>query len=216
MNRKILNQLESLPFFSIGAVSTYEKIKPEALYQNLQRWVRSGLIRRLKNGLYVTKVYVDRSLHDQRFIELLANKLLMPSYLSLEYVLQKNNLLTEAALTFTSVSLKTTRHYKNDLGSFVYHHINKRLYFGFEQHLFGKNIIYEAKPAKALFDFLYLRLARLDPEDLSTLGEMRINWSEMAQTVFGELCETIIKSGIVKMQKMLPLLKEAYHGDSHR
>lgn len=211
MNETILKRVEPLPFFSKAALATIEDIQPKALYQNLQRWVKSGLIIRLKNGLYVTRTHADRSLHDPSYLELVANKLAMPSYLSLEYVLQKNGLLTEATFPITSVTLKTTRRYKNSLGAFHFHHLKKRLYFGFEQRRYGGNLIYEATPAKALFDFLYLRLAGLDPKDISTLEEMRINWSELDRTSIKELRETILKSGVRKMVTMIPLMEKIYH-----
>lgn len=213
MNRKIIKNLELLPFFSLNAFRSFEVIRPKALYENLQRWVRSGEILRLKNGLYVTKTFVDRFQQDRSYTELIANKLAMPSYLSLEYVLQKKGLLTEATFTVTSMTLKTTRYYQNHLGSFVYHHLHSKLYWGFQQRRYGQNIIYEATPAKALFDFIYLRQSHLDPEDISTLESMRINWSEMDSNSFRALCEMLVKSHIKKMQKMIPLLKEMYHGN---
>lgn len=216
MNKSITKNLESLPFFSKSTLTAFESIKTRALYQNLQRWVSSGHIIRLKNGLYVTKTFVDRFLHDPSYVELLANKLVIPSYLSLEYTLQKNNLLTEATFTITSVTLKTTRHYQNNLGFFVYHHLDQKFYFGFRKRSYGRNIIYEATPAKALFDFFYLRLAGLDPQDISTIEELRINWSQLNQGAFDELCQIILKSDIQKMIKLIPLLKEIYYGDSRK
>lgn len=216
MKRNILKKLESLPFFSISSLKAFEDIQVKALYENLQRWVKSGDILRLKNGLYVTKTFVDRFLYDSSYIELVANKLVIPSYLSLEYVLQKKGMLTEATYTITSVTLKTTRRYKNHLGSFIYHHLNEKLYFGFNQRRYGQNIIYEATLAKALFDFLYLRLASLDSRDISTLEEMRLNWSQLDPPSFNELRQMMHDSSIKKMQTLIPLLEEIYHGNSHQ
>jgi len=213
MKREILNNLDLLPFFSVAAITAFEKIRHRALHQNLQRWVRSGHLIRLKNGLYVTKTHVDRCLHDKSYLELIANKLTIPSYLSLEYVLQKNGLLTEATFMITSMTLKTTRRYQNKLGVFDYRHVHSRLYFGFERRPYGRNVIYEAAVAKALFDFLYLRLASLDPTDVTTLEEMRINWSQLGTAPFQEFLKIVKKSGIKKMVAMIPLLKEIY-GDS--
>ena len=210
MKRSILHELDSLPFFSITSLKVLEEIHPKALYQNLQRWVRTGDIVRLKNGLYVTRTHVDRFLHDRFYLELVANKLAAPSYLSLEYVLQKQGLLTEATYPVTSITLKTTRRYRNSLGAFEYRHLHPRLYFGFEQHRFGKNSIYEATAPKALFDFLYLRLPALDPQDPSTLDALRINWSELDQPSFNALRQTIRKSSVKKLANMIPLLEEIY------
>lgn len=216
MDKNIIRHLESLPFFSKNAFLVFEKIKQKALYENIQRWVKGGNLLRLKNGLYVTKTYVDRFLHDRSFVELIANKLVIPSYLSLEYVLQKNGLLTEATFTITSVTLKTTRHYANNLGSFVYHHLNQKLYFGFRKRPYGQNVIFEASPAKALFDFLYLRKAGLDPKNRISLDALRINWNFLDGKSFNELQEIITRSNVQKMQNMMPLLKEVFRGNSHQ
>lgn len=216
MNRKIIRNLETLPFFSKSALLSFEIIRPRALYQNLQRWVKGSHIIRLKNGLYVTKTYVDRFLHDGSYTELIANKLAIPSYLSLEYVLQKNGYLTEATFTVTSVTLKSTRRYKNRLGFFEYHHLDERLYFGFMQKRHGQNIIYEATPMKALFDFLYLKSSNMNIEDISALESMRINWSQMNRSSLNELCGIILKSHVKKMQKIIPMLKVIYHGNTRQ
>src|SRR3989338_4480906 len=179
MNEKTINKLESLQFFTKSALLAFAPAKTEALNQNIKRWTRNGLILRLKNGLYVTKTYMDRSMHDVAYLELVANKLVIPSYLSLEYVLQKHNLLTEATFAFTSVALKSTRRFVNNLGSFYYHSVKADLFFGFETKHYGKNVIFEATPAKALFDYLYLHAPNLESE--REIDELRINWANMEQ-----------------------------------
>jgi hypothetical protein len=198
-----------------ASLRAFGEVRLRALYQNIGRWVNSGEIIRLKNGLYVTKTHVDRSLHTRWFLELIANKLTSPSYLSLEYVLQKNSLLTEATYPVTSITLKTTRRFENKLGIFEYRHLHPGLYSDFEQHRYGSNIIYEATPAKALFDYLYLNLGRLDPRESSSLEEMRINWSELDPASFKALIQMIKKISVKKMTGMIPLLEEI-HGNTRQ
>lgn len=210
MKEKTLKNLESLPFFTKSALMVIEEIGPKALYENIRRWVQKGLLIRLKNGLYVTKTCVDRSLHDERYLELVANKLVIPSYVSLEYVLQKHGLLTEATFAVTSVTTKSTRRYTNKLGIFTYSTLNQGLYFGFKRQSYGKNTIYEAELFKALFDYFYLRQGALSPEKGETIGEMRINWSNLGKREFRNFCKTVEKKGTGKMVKMIPLLEEAY------
>lgn len=214
MNKNVLKNLESLPFFTNVSILAYEDVKPKALYQNIYRWVNSGLIIRLKNGLYVTKTFVDRSIYDRSYLELIANKLVMPSYLSLEYVLQKHGLLTEATFVISSVTIKSTRRYTNKLGAFFYFTMGEKLYFDFETHGYGKNIIYEASKSKALFDYMYLRLAALNPKDISTIVELRINWSNLGRSDFQAFREIIKKSGIKKMIQMIHLFEEVYDGET--
>ena len=212
MNKKILNSLEVLPFFKKTALLTLESLTDNALNQNLKRWVKNGLLLRLKNGLYVSKTFRDRSLNSRGYIELIAGTLLFPSYVSLEYILQKHNLLTEATYTITSVTTKSGRRFSNDIGTFVYHTLAKHLYFGFEKRQFGKNIYFEARPAKALFDFLYLRLPSLHLEDLSSIEELRINWDLLSLESFHELGEIVKKSGIKKMAKIFILITKELYG----
>ena len=210
MNEKTLNNVELLPFFTKTALLAFESVKTEALNQNVKRWVKNGLILKLKNGLYVTKTYVDRSMHDPAYLELVANKLVIPSYLSLEYVLQKHNLLTEATFVFTSVTPKTTRRCMNKLCTFYYHSVKPDLYFGFEAKHYGKNSIYEASPAKALFDYLYLRTTHLDSE--REIAELRINWTCIEEKQRKLFCDIVKKSGIKKMISFLPKLEGLIHG----
>lgn len=213
MKKKLIKTLESLPFFTKNNLLTLERVKNKAMDENLQRWVGNGDLVRLKNGIFVTKTYLDRHLKETGYFELIAGTLLAPSYLSLEYVLQKHNLLTEATYPVTSVTLKTPRRFRNNLGSFVYHRLHPKLYFGFERRRYGENFYYEAISAKALFDFLYLKSASLDPQDVSTVESLRINWTSCDEKMFQEFRECIAKSGVGKMNVLLPLIEEVYHGN---
>lgn len=212
MKKIILNQLELLPFFTKRGLSAFENIHSEALNQNMKRWVKSGLLIRLKNGLYVTKTFLDRSHVDSTYPELLANTLVFPSYLSMEYVLQKHGLLTETTYAITSATTKSTRRYTNAIGTFQYRTLSKNLYFGFETRRCGKNVIVEASLAKALFDYLYLRLPHL--HDRTALDELRINWAEMGKPAFSAFCDTVNKSGIKRMMSLLSFFEELFHGDA--
>ncbi|MBI2339692.1 MAG: hypothetical protein HYU99_04910 [Deltaproteobacteria bacterium] len=210
MKEKILKDLESLPYFTKRALMVIENIKERALSENIQRWIHHGFLIRLKNGLYVTKTYVDRSLHDTGYLELIANKLVMPSYLSLDYILQKNGLLTEATYSITSVTSKSTRQYTNKLGTFTYSTLHSKLYFGFKKVSYGKNAVYEAEIFKALFDYFYLRLAGTNLESKEAIEELRINWGNLNSGEFDNFCKTIEKNGTKKMARIIPFLKEAY------
>lgn len=215
MKENILNNLELLPFFSKAALLAIESVSLNSLNQNIKRWNRNGFIIRLKGGLYVTKTFLDRNMNEPGYIELVANKLVMPSYLSLEYVLQRNNLLTEATFTISSVTLKSTRQFSNRLATFSYRTIKKDFYFGFEKRNFGRNSIFIARPAKALFDYLYFRLSSLDEGEPSTVEELRINWGELGEADFSEFCEMTSRSGIKKMSALLEIMKEEY-ANAHR
>lgn len=215
MNELVVKSLEGLPFFTKSALLQAERVNDNALNQNIKRWVRRGLLMRLKNGLFVTKTFLDRSLAKTAYIELCAGRLLFPSYVSLEYVLQKNHLLTEATFSITSVTTKSGRTFINPIGTFVYHTVKQELYFGFEKNRFGKNAYYSAILVKALFDFLYLRLSQLDPRDPGTIDALRLNWDLVTQPVFDALCEMIRRSRIKKLQEILRVIAGEFHGHAH-
>ncbi|MDP2600829.1 MAG: hypothetical protein Q8P84_08890 [Deltaproteobacteria bacterium] len=131
-------------------------------------------------------------------------------YLSLEYVLQKYNLLTEATFAFTSITPKTTRRYTNALGAFYYHSVKKDLFFGFEPKHYGKNVIYEASLAKALFDYIYLRMTDLDSDKI--IDELRLNWRNLKDKDLKLFYRITQKSGIKKMIRFLSKLEELTDG----
>lgn len=214
MKEKVLSNLEILPFFTKTAMTVLEKVHPKTLDYNISSWVKKGLIIRLKNGLYVTKTFIDRNLREGYYLGLVAGRLVTPSYLSLEYVLQKNGLLTEATYTISSITIKTTRRYFNKLGAFTYTTIKPSLYFGYKRVSYGNNFFYEAEVSKALFDYFYMRLANYSPEDPRPIEEERINWSNVNRKEFKNFVAIIRKSKIKRMIKLIPLLEDIY-GDSH-
>ena len=152
---KYINELNSASYFTKNTLQQVVPINDNALYSNIKRWIKQNIIMQLKRGMYVTNDYYIRLPEKQAYREFIANKLKVPSYLSLEYVLQKYSLLTEGVYAFTSITLKKTNTYQNKLGLFTYSNISQGLFTGYK--IVGKEgfQIKEASKAKALFDFLY-------------------------------------------------------------
>src|SRR5262245_49587671 len=146
-----LVKLSSLSYFDKETLSQIIEVSENSLYADIKRWLKRGDLVHLKKGWYVTDAYL-RSLADRdAYLDFLANKLREPSYLSLEYVLQKHGLLTEAVYALTSVTLKATRTYKNEFGVYFYRNIKEELFEGFRIVNRGGFEIKEATKAKALF-----------------------------------------------------------------
>ncbi|MDO8529614.1 MAG: hypothetical protein Q7S18_03015, partial [bacterium] len=102
----ISKSVSSLPYFTLEKLTPIIKNKPY-LKIILSRKAKNGEIIRLKKGYYVSKNYLDSA--EKRgilshFVEFTANLIYSPSYLSLEYVLYENNILTEIPKNITSVS----------------------------------------------------------------------------------------------------------------
>ena len=149
-----LQNLKNLSYFDKNTLAQYVDVAQNSLYSNIKRWLKKGLIIQLKRGLYVTGDYLDKNMGSMSYIELIANRLYEPSYLSGEYVLQQYNILTEAVFAFTSVSLKTRREYENRLGRYIYRSIKRELFTGYTIIQKDDFQIKIATKAKALFDYL--------------------------------------------------------------
>lgn len=156
---KLQEKTDKLLVFDKNSLKLLEK-DDNNLNANLKYWLKSGDLIALKNGVYVFRVRYDQETNKNEYLEYLANKLLTPSYLSLEYVLDKYSLLSESAQAITSVSDKASREFNNSLGTWRYYFLPSKLFLGYQIKYFKNQAIFEASKAKALFDFLYLRFRR--------------------------------------------------------
>lgn len=133
------------PYFT---VADFEKIlgsKREVLYVTLNRLVKSGVLVRLKRGVYQPEF---QSLE----LEKTANELYYPSYLSFESALSRYSVLSQIPYTLTFATTKTSKK-QNLAGREVeYRQLKDELFFGY--NLVGG--IYIAEPEKAILDQLYL------------------------------------------------------------
>lgn len=80
---------------------------------------------RVKKGLYVfAKEYRLRPFS----LEILANLIYGPSYISFEYALSYFGLIPEKVTRVTSACCKRVKHFKTPVGEFIYYCLNPRLY----------------------------------------------------------------------------------------
>jgi predicted transcriptional regulator of viral defense system len=160
MVQNIIEKFDRTPYFTIfGVMQLMDAEQKDAplVRQYLSRWTRKGRIIRLKRGFYMTRRFFELHRSEAAFAPAVSAILQVQSYVSLEYVLQQAGLLTEAIYPVTSVTPKNTRTIENEVGTFVYHHLKSPLYKGFIQDSYHGVLFNMASPAKALFDYLYLR-----------------------------------------------------------
>jgi predicted transcriptional regulator of viral defense system len=158
MKTDSLLPFESIPYFTIDGFKQAAGIEsPHAARVQLHRWARSGHILSLKRGVYMSRRFFDQHRRDGEFSAAISAILLPQSYVSLVYVLQQHNLLTEVTYPVTCVTSKNTRAITNPLGTFSYQNIRADLYSGFTIKDYLGLRYATATLAKALFDFLYLR-----------------------------------------------------------
>ena len=193
-----IRQIAELPpevdFLAISAVAGEQG----NVRDRVSRWMKSGEIQGVVPGIYVTaSEFRKRPVS----MEILANKIFGPSYVSFEYVLARSGLIPEAVQGITSATPKRNRDFDSPLGRFSYRHLPLEIYtFGWtrETLMDGSGFLI-ATPEKALLDMLYrsgsvrsiktleARLFedfRLDADTIRTLDVHRL--SEYASRMPGE------------------------------
>jgi len=206
-----LNKLSNLSYFDTNTISLiYPELSKNSLYANIKRWIKRGYIIQIKKGMYVTKEYVLNVQDKSSYKEFLANKIKFPSYLSTEYVLQKYSILSDAVYAYTCISLKSKNTYNNKFGRYLYRNITKKLFTGYNIKEVGEYNIYEATKAKALFDYLYLKLYRIRNITEEVLLDLRLNLEEVSEEDMKEFEEYCMLTGMKKYEDLTYLIKKAY------
>jgi len=181
-----IKYLENLSYFDRNTISQYIDIKQNSLSENINRWLKRGILIQLKKGFYVTSNYYEKNQRKSNYTEFIASKLRMPSYLSLEYVLQKYSILSESVFALTSITNKTGRTYRNNIGYFIYRNVKEDLFTGYEILEKDGYMIKEATMAKALFDWLYLKLLKTKEIDMELIDTFRLNLDTFKKRDFKE------------------------------
>jgi len=182
MNKKwqtIEEKLKKFPYYTKQNLSLVLEKDNFSLDYWIKKLIRQDILIPVKKGVYVSFYYLDK-IKEEGFLNLylqkLANFLRQPSYISLETALSSYGLIPEESFNITSITLKSTRVYKNKLAIFFYRNIKKELFLGFNKE--NLNLpIQRATKAKALFDYLYLKKFNNIKEIEYFLKEKgRINW----------------------------------------
>ena len=136
--------------FSTHQIQT---LYPGLINNNLTRWVKKGLLVKLRNGYYTFPEYL--SVPGSPFY--IANRIYRPSYVSLHSALTFYGFIPEAVLQVSNVSTLKTAGFKNGFGTFSYNSVLPELMFGYVRKPYIKSMsILIAQPEKALLDLLYL------------------------------------------------------------
>lgn len=108
MNHTDLSAFERLPYFTIIGFRQIagERVADEAHARTaLYRWAKAGHLIPLKKGTYMHRRFYERHRQDETFASMVSAILLPQSYLSLESVLQRRNILTEIAYPITAITV---------------------------------------------------------------------------------------------------------------
>jgi len=114
-----------------------------------------GVLKPIKKGLYFHSSIISNNILSK---EVLANTILGPSYISLEYALAYHGLIPESVHQLTSVTTKRSKEYHTEVGLFTYKQIRMDLYsLGLKIEQQHKRSFIMATKEKAICDMIYLR-----------------------------------------------------------
>jgi predicted transcriptional regulator of viral defense system len=182
--------------FSNRALIDVREVKnvfPDFVSRRFYEWQKKGYIKKITKLFYI---FANKKPNENE-VGYIANKLLEPSYLSLEYALRYYNLIPEEVYLITSITTRKTKIIKTPISNFQYRAIKENLFFGYKIIEAGGVSFRIAEPEKALLDFLYLRG---DIKNENDIEELRIN-----EDVFREIIdqEKIKKYAAVFNSKVL-------------
>lgn len=143
-------QEQGLTVFSSEEFRRATGFSPASVKHLLIRYGRRGFLLKLKErrGLYCLKSRPPHPWH-------LANRLLQPSYISLETALSHYGIIPESVYAVTSVTPKITRSFEALSLSFLFHRIKKEAYRGYRPLVVQGETILIGEPEKAMADYLY-------------------------------------------------------------
>lgn len=148
--RQIAELGPELDFLSLAGVTG----ETGNVRDRVSRLMKSGELIGIVPGIYVTAPELRKR---PVSLEILANKIFGPSYVSFEYILARAGLIPESAHVVTSATPKRNRDFQTPLGRFSYRHVPLTAYsFGWtrEELPDGAGCLV-ALPEKALLDWLY-------------------------------------------------------------
>jgi hypothetical protein len=168
----------------------------------LTRWVKKEYLLKLKNGIYAfTKDY------GKIRGEEVASMLYQPSYLSLESALSYYGFIPEMVYAYTSVTAKINRTFDNKFGHFVYRHVKNELFWGYREVKSDSGRYLIAEPEKALLDYLYLNLSKINTE--SDFENLRFNEDRLRETLNREKFSRYLK--VYKTKKLRMWAEKCLH-----
>jgi len=179
MKLKELNRIKKL-YFGYEEIARVFGISPSSAKVTASRYVRQGLLIRMKKNVYVRREVWNAAGIEDKF--LLANLGQVPSYISLTTALEYHEITTQVLRDFfESVAIKRTKEINLNGSVFRYTKVASGLYFGFIKE---KNF-FIATPEKALLDAVYLMSYGRYSLDMPALDATKLNRNEIKRLSIG-------------------------------
>ena len=180
---------------------------PANVRRQLDRWVKSGRVLKLRRGVYVLReLYASAGVHPFAA----ANALKKASYISLQSALSHYGMIPEYVPVTTSVTTGRPEELATPIGRFQFQHVSTRLFFGFaEVQVSRDQQALLASPQKALIDLLYLTP---HSDQVEYLRELRIARPERFD--LGGLRADVERSGSAKVERAVRRLLALWEEES--
>ncbi len=173
MKFKELNRIEKL-YFGYEEIARVFGISPASARVAASRYIRQGLLLRIKKNVYVRREVWNAAGVEDKF--LLANLGQVPSYISLTTAMEYYEITTQVQRDFfESVVIKRTKEINLNGSIFRYTKIASDLYLDFKK----EKGFFIATPEKALLDALYLMTYGRYSLDISSLDISKLDMDRL-------------------------------------
>lgn len=169
----LLKEFSGRPLFHSSMLRIFDDA-PANIEVQLSRWSRAGKLSRIRRGWYlIEEPYRARDVSEA----VIANTVVQPSYLSLEWALGFYGLIPEAVFNPTSVTTARGGEFTAKGRSYFYHHVQPAFFAGYEKVERGGDVFIIAGPEKALLDKMYIamRIGKFSAEWLKGLRLQNLN-----------------------------------------
>jgi len=179
MKLQELNRIKKL-YFGYEEIARVFGISRASAKVTASRYVRQGLLLRMKKNVYVRREVWNAAGIEEKF--LLANLGQVPSYISLMSALAYYEVTTQVPRNFfESVAMKRTRELDVNGSVFRYTKVARSLYFGFKK----EKGFFIASPEKALLDAFYLMSYGRYSLDVPALDATKLDRDEVRRLSVG-------------------------------
>ena len=169
----LLKEFSDRPLFHSSMLRIFNDA-PVHIEVQLSRWSRAGKLCRIRRGWYlIEEPYRTRDVSEA----LIANTVVEPSYLSLEWALGFYGLIPEAVFNPTSVTTARGIEFTAKDRRYFYHHVQPAFFAGYEKVERGGDVFIIAGPEKALLDKMYIamRIGKISTDWLKGLRLQNLN-----------------------------------------
>ena len=197
-------QISARPLLAFN-LNDARKIDPGFHRQQLSDWLDRGFILPLTGGYYRL---VNQDVNES-YLFMLANRVVQPSYISLESALAYYHVIPESVPGVTSISSRKTRQLNSEWGRFSYRSVKPVLMFGYHVVEAGPRIKFQiASLEKAVLDYVYLHSEITSLRDFEGLRWNKAHLQRVDPQVFSTYTRVFGKAAL---ETRVNLLMEYIH-----